>query len=114
MFNQLHKEKVQYDSLGVCHSHHIRLRVYYQLLGRRPSTILDLLHPDISQRVENKQMKLINSKTPRTYTVGDKLYAKDLLCNTWIPVTVTKMTGPLSYYVDTETGIAFCQHADYL
>ena len=75
------------------------------LMGRRLRTHLDLLHPDISQQIMEKQQKLVSSKTPRRFQVGDKLFARNFHGPQWIPVKVTRVTGPLSYQVETESGI---------
>lgn len=47
------------------------------LMGRRLRTHLDLLHPDTSsQKAEEKQQRSAETtKTPRTFAVGDKLFA---------------------------------------
>ena len=66
------------------------------LMGRRLRTRLDLLHPDISQKVMEKQQKLVSSKTPHRFQVGDKLFARNFHDPQWIPVKVTRVTGPLS------------------
>ena len=84
------------------------------LMGRRLCTTLDLLHPDTSKRVEDKQRKLIIDKRPRTFAVGDKVFARDILHKKWIPARVTKVTGPLSYRVKTDTGVVFRKHIDHL
>ena len=47
------------------------------LMGRRSRTHLDLLHPDISQKVMEKQQKLVSSKVPRRFQVGDKLFVRN-------------------------------------
>ena len=83
------------------------------LMGRRLRTHLDLLHPDIS-KVQDKQQKEVSGKAPRTFKVGDKLFAKDFHGTKWIPVVVSKVTGPLSYHVDTSDGLTLCRHVDHL
>ena len=70
------------------------------LMGRRLRTHLDLLHPDISQKIMEKQQKLVSSKIPRRFQVGDKLFARNFHGPYWISVKVTKVTGPLSYQVE--------------
>ena len=50
------------------------------LMGRRPRSLLDNLHPDISQRVECQQAKQKlchdSSKPVRTFVVGDTVFAE--------------------------------------
>ena len=59
-----------------------------------------------------KQQKLVSSKTPRRFQVGDKLFARNFHGPHWILVKVTKVTGPLSYQVETESGITLHQHVN--
>ena len=84
------------------------------LMGRRLRTHLDLLHPDVAQRVERKQQKELGKKAPRRFHVGDKLFAKNFQSSNWIPVTVSKVLGPLSYQVTTSEGIVLRRHVDHL
>ena len=60
-----------------------------------------------------KQDKLIRNK-PRKFEIGDKLFAKNFHGTEWIPVKFTKVTGPLSYEVQTNTGIFLRRHVDHL
>ena len=83
------------------------------LMGRRLRTHLDLLHPDIS-KVQDKQQKEVSGKAPRTFKVGDKLFAKNFHGTKWIPVVVSKVTGPLSYHVNTSDGLTLRRHVDHL
>ena len=84
------------------------------LMRRRLRTSLDLLHPDTSCNVSEKQDKLIRNKAPHKFEVGDKRFAKNFHVKEWIPVKVTKVTGPLSYEVQTNTGIVLRRHVDHL
>ena len=79
-------------------------------MGRQLHTSLDLLHPDTSCKVSEKQDKLIRNKAPRKFEFGDKLFAKNFHGTEWIPSKVTKVTGPLSYEVQTNTGIVLRRH----
>ncbi len=88
------------------------------LMGRRPRSRLDTLFPDITQRVEKQQSKQAqqhdNSKPLRTFAVGDTVYVRDFTTAspTWIPGKVTKVTGPLSYHVELESGCVVRRHVD--
>ena len=84
------------------------------LMGRRLRTHLGLLHPDTSQKVIEKHHKLMKDKLPRKFEIGDKLLAKNFHGSAWIPVTVTKVTGPLSYHVENENGVVWKRHVDHL
>lgn len=87
------------------------------LMGRRLRTHLDLLHPDMSHQIAEKQdkQKQSSSSATRKFLVNDRLYAKDFhRKNKWIPVTVTKVTGPLSYQLLTEDGIVIRRHVAHL
>ena len=84
------------------------------LMGRRIRTKLDLLHPDTSKTVSDRQQRSINHKKPRKFKLGDKLYAKNFHGKKWIPVTVSKLTDPLSYQVQTDAGIVLRRHVDHL
>ena len=53
-------------------------------------------------------------KSPRTFAVGDKVFARDVLHKKWIPARITKVTGPLSYHIETDTGVRFRKHIDHL
>lgn len=88
------------------------------LMGRRLRSRLDRLFPDLSQRVEKKQSKQAEhhdtAKPLRTFKVGDFVYVKDFSSpkNSWIPGTVTKVTGPLSYHVKVQSGNVVRRHVD--
>ena len=84
------------------------------LMGRKIRTCLDALHPDMSEDVEKKQEKLISSKEPCKFKLDDLLFAKNFHGSVWIPVKVTKITGPLSYEVITESGVTLRRHVDHL
>ena len=47
------------------------------LMGRRLRTHLDLLHPDTTMRMNEKQEKSIPGRAPRQFEVGEKVYAKN-------------------------------------
>ena len=85
------------------------------LMGRRLHTRLDLIHPDSKQRVVDKQEKQKSHARTREFNVGDRLYAKDFSNrDSWIPVTVTKITGPLSYELTTSSNRTLRRHVDQL
>jgi len=90
------------------------------LMGRRLRSRLDLLFPDVSQKVESQQLKQKQlhdtSKPVRTFTVGDLVYAEDFSPSPtkWLPGKVTKVTGPLSYCIELLDGSIVCRHVDHV
>ena len=69
------------------------------LMGRRLRTRHDQLHPDttqrVLQRVLQKQETTPISKKVKKFSVGDLAYARNYTGGEkWIPVTITKITGP--------------------
>ena len=85
-------------------------------MGQRLRTHLDLLHPDTSRKVIEKQDKLVKvTKRCRKFAVGDRLYARNFRGNNkWIPVIVTRILGPVSYQVQTSSGSTQRRHVDQL
>ena len=83
-------------------------------MGRRLRTHLDLLHPDIAQKVQDKQQKITGKKPPRVFQVDDKVYAKNFHGAKWISAIVSKVAGPLSYQVTTNEGTILRRHVDHL
>ena len=88
------------------------------LMGRRLHCKLDLLHPDIPKRVIQQQDKMITRsgrKVLRSFKEGERLYAKSFQSHQkWIPVTVVKQTGPVSYKVKLSDGRIQRRHIDHL
>ena len=86
-------------------------------MGRRPRSRFDLLHPDIYRKVRVKQDKVLqdNRCTIRKFLIGDNLYARNYSgTQKWIPVTVVKITGPVSYQIKTKSGNVIKRHVDQL
>ena len=86
------------------------------LLGRRPRTQLDLVLPDMTTKVQKKQQAQKEShdkqSTLRSFKVGDTVYVRKLPSNDdWIPGTIIRTTGPLSFVIQLETGQTVCRHA---
>ena len=88
------------------------------LLGRRPRSVLDNLHPDPSDRVEHKQLKQKlshdTSKLLRSFKVGQSVLAENFTGKNpkWMPGTISDVTGPLSYKVSLSGGITVRRHID--
>ena len=90
------------------------------LFGRRIRCRLDSWFPDTSQRVESQQQKqkqAHDSTVPlRSFHVGDTVYAENFTGSPpkWLQGTVVKVTGPLSYHVELESGHTVRRHVDSL
>ena len=89
------------------------------LLGRRPRTRLDLLKPNIAERVERKQEdpKTRHDKKAksRTFHVGNHVFVKNFGAgNKWLPGQIVKMSGPVSFLVELEDGRCRRCHQDHL
>jgi len=88
------------------------------LMGRRLRSRLDRLFPDLTTRVESKQLKQAEqhdtTKPLRKFSVGDTVYTKDFATTPpkWIPGKVTRVTGPLSYCVELASGKVVRRHVD--
>ena len=88
------------------------------LMGCRPHSLLDNLHPDISQRVERQQAKQKlchdSSKPVRTFVVGDTVFAENFSGTRpkWLSGTIAVITGPLSYVVRLSEGATVRRHVD--
>ena len=87
-------------------------------MNRRLRSCFDRLFPDLQHHVEKKQAKQAashdNSKPLRSFTVGDLVYTKDFSSSPlmWIPGTIVRVTGPLSYHVELRDGRIVRRHVD--
>jgi len=87
-----------------------------ELLNRMPRTRLSLVHPCISQRLEQAAETQVGDKQPRTFTVKDNVMVRDLRPNAtdrWRKGVVTKVLGPLNYEVSVD-GHFRQAHVDHL
>lgn len=70
------------------------------LLGRKLRSRLDLLKPNIEQKVAAKQQQQKNFHDThcceRTFSVGECSYKNNAKGQKWIPGSITKQTGPVS------------------
>ena len=88
------------------------------LMNRRLRSRFDRLFPDLQQHVQKKQAEQAashnNSKPLRSFKVGDLVYTKDFSSTPliWIPGTVVKVTGPLSYHIELDDGRVVRRHVD--
>ena len=79
------------------------------LLGGKPRCHIDLLHPDLATRVENKQsaQKTVHDGKlkARTFEVSDPVYVKNFQSgDKWMPGTISKVLGTRTYLVKLNLG----------
>ena len=89
------------------------------LLGRRPHSRLDLLHPHIAGRVQRKQMdqKLSHDQRCRSreLSVGQPVWVKNLPSGAgWLPETITQCRGSDRFHVSLEDGRVVDRHIDHV
>ena len=91
------------------------------LMGRRPRTHLDIMHPDLATDVQTKQDKQIEDRNKgtkkRELEIKDTVYLKNLPSTgslTWIQGIVVGKRGPRSYLVELPDGRVFRRHIDNL
>ena len=87
------------------------------LFDRWPRSRFDLLYPDIYRKVQDKQDKIVqdNRHAVRKFSIGDTLFGRNYSgTQEWIPITVVKITGPVSCQVKTKSGNVIKRHVDQL
>ena len=87
-------------------------------LGRRLSTRLDLLKPDLSIQVNNRQIDQSATKGgsgPRHFSIGQRVIARNYSGHSkWVSGTVRTQLGPLSYEVEIKPNLIWRRHTDQL
>lgn len=90
------------------------------LFGRKLRSPLDLLKPDLHQRVEHEQarQKAAHDKhsVNRCFNIGDPVFAHNFARGSqWLPATIVERSGPLSFKVKLlEGGMIWRRHQDHL
>ena len=90
------------------------------LMGRRLRSRLDLLKPNLAQRVEKKQLQQKRNydrcARQRTFKEGEKVYAKNFrpFGQRWLPGKIIKRTGPVSVRVELTGGQVVRRHYDQI
>ncbi|CAL9705832.1 unnamed protein product [Knipowitschia caucasica] len=89
------------------------------LQGRRLRSTLDLVHPDLRSKVEQKQgvQKKHHDKqrTVRSFLIGDAVITQNFSYGPkWIQGFITKVTGPVSYKVMLGDGSIVRRHVDQI
>ena len=56
------------------------------------------MHPDVSHKVTTKLTSSSSRKSPRTFSVGDKVFAHNYLgTKVWLAAEIVRVAGPVSY-----------------
>ena len=89
------------------------------MFGRRLHSHFDNLHPDLDNKVRGSQEKQKQAHDAharvREFKIGDLVYARNYSTGpTWIPGTVTKVNGSVTYHVQLDDGREIRRHADQL
>ena len=79
------------------------------MFGQRSRTLLDLVHPNIANRVqckqENQKSTHDKSSKERSFKVSDAVYIKKFPnSKEWLPVKIVKAIGSLSFEIETNDG----------
>ena len=89
------------------------------LMGRRPKSHLDLLHPDIRARVvrpqDKQKVRQDQHAKERFFQPGNSVYIKNVATGQpWLPGVIHHHTGPVSFVVDLSDARHLCRHQDHL
>ena len=89
------------------------------LLGRRPRSRLDLMNPDLAQKLLSNQVQQKNThgnrKQFRSFKVGEEVYVQSFNnTNHWIPGSIVAKTGPVSYKISLASGAVIKRHVDHV
>ena len=87
------------------------------LLGRRLRSVLDLLKPSVSGKVEWKQTKIYTKQAHqcRDFVKDDYVYVKNFSTGPkWLPGKIVNVTGPLSYVIELDNGRLVRRHVDHI
>ena len=108
------------DSCSSTESHRTQ-QLDNHLLGRRPKSVLDLLHPDTATQVHKSQtrQKLNHDRhvRERAFTVGNRVYVHDFSrkqSSKWLSGTITQLLGPRSFKVELSNGKLVRRHVDHI
>lgn len=89
------------------------------LLGRRPKSHLDLLRPDVSERVVRSQAeqkaRWDQHAKERPFRLGDCVYVKNFAAGSpWLPGVIQSQKSPVSFVVELSDGKQVRRHHDHL
>ena len=88
-------------------------------LGRSIHTRFDLLKPNLESSVAGKQAEQKSQHDKhahqREFSIGEKVMVKNLQPGpTWIPGTVTKQLGPVTFSITMDDGQVWKHHIDHI
>ena len=89
------------------------------LMGRNLKSRFDLLKPNLTTRVEQKQQQQKHNHythaVPRKFQEGEEVYVHDFRPgHTWLPGKIIKCSGPVSYKVQFDNDQIVRRHQDHL
>ena len=89
------------------------------LLGRKMRSPLDVIHPDLQRKVEEKQDKqVMQSNDIKGVETGDAVYARnfsrDKGTNPWLPGEVIELLGTRSILIKLSDGRTVRRHMDHV
>ena len=90
------------------------------LLKRKPRSLLDSLHPDVTAKAQKGQERQKhffdrNATKPRHFQPGDSVYVENFNGSPkWISGVVSEIAGPLSVVVDIGEGRMCRRHLDHV
>jgi hypothetical protein len=87
------------------------------LMSRKPGSRLDVLHPDVRQRVQNQQKKQKElhdqHAVDRQLRPGDLVYSREFgKQQKWCPGVINTQTEPVSYTIQLEDDREVHRHQD--
>ena len=87
-------------------------------LKRSLHTKFDLLKPDLSRKVREKQADQKSNHDvqarERSLPVNSEILARDFIHKEWLPGTIIGVLGPCSYLVELKDGCRWKRHIDQL
>ena len=92
------------------------------LLGRKMRSPLDLLHPDLYQKVECEQERQMDAKNhqsqTRSFSPGDRVYVRNFARGVtsvhWLPGVISHCVGPASYMIKLSDGHKVRRHINHI
>lgn len=84
--------------------------------GRKLMTKLDKCKPSVAKSYRSAQSKMVRSTQDRNFEQGQLVSVRDYRTHgrNWIPGTIYRKTGPVSYEVEIAPGIKWNRHCDQM
>ena len=88
-------------------------------MGRKPRSILDMMKPNIADRVRHNQQKQKaghdKGTVQRSFEIGTPIYVKNFTSGpAWLAGNVTNAEGHCSYEIKLSDGRAVRRHGDHI